>query len=138
MELVTLLELRRQAKAQLLTYRRVKGKLAARELKGPERETAKGWICAIDAARRMLAANLPEKERAMNRLFGLDVPIPRYQPTRERVVKLAMDFCISESTLYAWREDLLSLVLMAAAELGVIAPFGLRADGASRKSGEDA
>ena len=66
----------------------------------------------------------------MVRLFGLETPVPRSRSTRERMLKLAMELCVSESTLYKWREDVLEIVLYAAIDAGVVSPFGLRGEAA--------
>jgi len=62
----------------------------------------------------------------MCRLFGLETPVPRNQPTSERMIKLSIDLSVGESTLYKWREDILEIVLYAAIEAGLISPFGIR------------
>ena len=67
----------------------------------------------------------PEKARAMDRLFGLTHAVPRAQGNRGRMLRLADDFCISESTLYKWREEILITVLMAAVEARALAPFAI-------------
>ena len=61
----------------------------------------------------------------MCRLFGLETPIPRSQPTRARLIQLGRELAVSESTLYKWREDIFEIVLYAAIESGLIRPFGL-------------
>lgn len=85
------------------------------------------WIRAIDSARIYLRAQNPAKERYMTRLFGLETPLPRSQPMRARLIRLSEEMCVSESTLYKWREDILEVVLYAAMEAGVIGLFGIRA-----------
>ena len=133
-----LLELKVLAKRQLLNYRRNKAKIAAHDLSAREEEEAQGWICAVDGARRLLRESMPEKEKAVSRLFGLDHPIPRYQPVRERIIKLSMDYCVAESTMYGWREDMINLVLMAGAEGGLLCPFGLKKQSAGEEEAEKA
>ena len=61
----------------------------------------------------------------MTRLFGLETPLPRNQPTRARMIRLGVEMSVSESTLYKWREDIFEIVLYAAIEYGLIHPFGL-------------
>lgn len=114
------------ARQELLDYRRNRAKLAARTLRGEERARVAAWVAAIEGARALLLAEMPEKERAMTRLFGLDAPIPRYQQVRARMIRLRMELHVSEATLYKWQEDILRLVLGAAIEAGVIRPFGLK------------
>ena len=62
----------------------------------------------------------------MTRLFGLDTPLPRSQPTRARMLRLSQELNVSESTLYKWREDILEIVLYAAMEAGVVGLFRIR------------
>ena len=81
---------------------------------------------AIDAARAYFRTENPLKERFMSRLFGLDTPLPRSQPTRARMIRLSLELSVSESTLYKWREDILEIVLYAAIEAGLAGLFGLR------------
>ena len=64
----------------------------------------------------------------MTRLFGLETPLPRSQPTRARMINLGAEMSVSESTLYKWREDILEIVLYAAMEAGVVGLFGIRAE----------
>ena len=80
---------------------------------------------AIDAARAYFRATDPLKEQFMVRLFGLETAIPRNQLTRARMVQLQAELCVTESTLYKWREDIFEIVLYAAIECGLIHPFGL-------------
>ena len=61
----------------------------------------------------------------MIRLFGLETAIPRNQLTRARMVQLQAELCVTESTLYKWREDVFEIVLYAAIECGLVHPFGL-------------
>ena len=63
----------------------------------------------------------------MTRLFGLETPLPRNQPTRARMIRLGVEMSVSESTLYKWREDIMEVVLYAAMEAGVVGLFGIRA-----------
>ena len=110
---------------ELLEYRRNKAKRAAHTLRGDRRANAEAWASAIESVRALLAAEMPEKERAMTRLFGLDAPIPRRQQVHARMIHLSNELHISEQTLYKWRDDILRLVVCAAVEAGVIRPFGI-------------
>jgi len=126
MDVMTLGQLRAEAKKQLFNYRRNKPRAYRALARQPQRSMARGWVGAIDCARAYFAAVCPPKERFMCRYFGLEKPTPRNKPTRERLIKLSIDFGISESTLYKWREDVLEIVLYAAIEAGLISPFGIR------------
>ncbi len=125
------LRMRREAKRALLAYRRNKELLASRaerrqsQMSDEERAFASRWAGAIDAARACLKKEYPLKERFMARLFGLDVPIPRNRSFHERIVRFAIEFNASESTLYKWREDVFELTIYAAVEAGLLCPFAL-------------
>ncbi|MCE5189852.1 MAG: hypothetical protein LLF75_11835 [Eubacteriales bacterium] len=125
MQTISLPRLRAEAKRQLNNYR----KNTARIYRCPALRAEGGavfeWIRAIDAARAYFRATNPTKERFMSRLFGLDTPIPRNQHMRARMILLAEELAVSESTLYKWREDLFEIVLYAAIESDLICPFGL-------------
>lgn len=127
MKAISLPQLRAEAKRQLMNYRRNNSRVyrsSAIRAEGGEMLT---WIRAIDSARIYLRAQNPAKERYMTRLFGLETPLPRSQPMRARLIRLSEEMCVSESTLYKWREDILEVVLYAAMEAGVIGLFGIRA-----------
>lgn len=136
MQTIPLPRLRAEAKRQLLNYRRN----TARVYRSPELRAEGGavleWIQAIDAARAYFRSTNPTKERFMCRLFGLETPIPRSQPTRARMIQLGLELAVSESTLYKWREDVFEIVLYAAIESGLIRPFGLFAG--RKEEAEDA
>lgn len=136
MSRMTLSQMRAEARKHLLSYR----KNTMRAYKSPSRrmqdEWIAGWICAIDAARAYFAATDPAKERFMCRLFGLESSVPRRQPTRERMIRLSIELCVSESTLYKWREDIFEIVLYAAIEEGLMRPFGLK-ERAKQAKGEE-
>ncbi len=126
MKAITLPNLRTEAKRQLLNYRRNQSRVYRQAALRAERGAVVGWCRAIDAARAYFRTADPVKERFMCRLFGLDTPLPRSQPTRARLIRLSLELSVSESTLYKWREDILEIVLYAAIEAGVVGMFGLR------------
>ena len=153
---LTIAGLRKLAAEQLLQYRRNRNHLselrknaAAARTPGrprPEDSTAprhsgdppaispqalrqmRAWVRAIDRVRHELRNTQPQLERFMSRCFGLDVPFPKRQSVRARLLRLSMDLYIAESTAYKWRETLLDLVLFAAIEAGALSPFGLMRD----------
>ncbi|GEM_PF-2136875 len=127
----TLTRLRAEAKAQLLNYRRNRSRAFRRAEQHAQAGAVQEWVRAIDEARACIRAADATKERFMCRMFGLEAPIPRGQSVRERMIKLSMELCVSESTLYKWREDILSVVLFAAIEADLIRPFALRARGSA-------
>ena len=127
MKAISLPQLRAEAKRQLMNYRRNNSRVYRSSAIRAEGGEMLAWIRAIDSARIYLRAQNPAKERYMTRLFGLENPLPRSQPMRARLIRLSEEMCVSESTLYKWREDILEVVLYAAMEAGVIGLFGIRA-----------
>lgn len=126
MKAISLPQLRAEAKRQLMNYRRNNSRVYRGSAIRAEGGEMLAWVRAIDSARTYLRAQNPAKERFMTRLFGLETPLPRSQPTRARMIRLSQEICVSESTLYKWREDILEVVLYAAMEAGVVGLFGLR------------
>ena len=125
MQTIPLTRLRAEAKRQLNNYRKNTLRAYRNPAQRAEDATAYGWVCAIDAARAYFHAKDPLKERFMVRLFGLETAIPRNQLTRARMLQLEEELCVTVSTLYKWREDVLEIVLYAAIESGLLCPFGL-------------
>ena len=125
MKAISLQQLRAEAKRQLLQYRRNNSRVYRSNAIRAEGGTMLAWMRAIDSARVYLRAQNPVKERYMCRLFGLESPLPRSQPMRARMMHLSVEMCVSESTLYKWREDILEIVLYAAIEAGMVGLFGL-------------
>ena len=129
MKAISLQQLRAEAKRQLLQYRRNNSRVYRSNAIRAEGGTMLAWMRAIDSARVYLRAQNPVKERYMCRLFGLEAPLPRSQPMRARMMHHSVEMCVSESTLYKWREDILEIVLYAAMEAGVVGLFGIREAG---------
>ena len=126
MKAISLPRLRAEAKRQLLNYRRNNSRIYRGSAIRAEGGAMLAWIRAIESARAYLRVQSPAKERFMTRLFGLDTPLPRSQPTRARMLRLSQELNVSESTLYKWREDILEIVLYAAMEAGVVGLFRIR------------
>ena len=127
MKAISLPQLRAEAKRQLMNYRRNNSRVYRGSAIRAEGGEMLAWVRAIDSARTYLRAQNPAKERFMTRLFGLETPLPRSQPTRARMIRLSEEMSVSESTLYKWREDIFEIVLYAAMEAGVVGLFGIRA-----------
>ena len=126
MKAISLPQLRAEAKRQLINYRRNNSRVYRGSAIRAEGGAMLAWIRAIESARAYLRVQSPAKERFMTRLFGLDTPLPRSQPTRARMMRLSQELNVSESTLYKWREDILEIVLYAAMEAGVVGLFRIR------------
>ena len=79
------------------------------------------WTAAIDAVLDYLHRHDGEQERFFRRLFGID-GARRYRG--EKGMKaLSTELCVSLSALYRWKNNLLSLLLLAAAQTGALRPF---------------
>lgn len=144
-----LTDLRRLASEQLLQYRRNRNylietrtnaetaRISAERRRAlglaPERSGKKHtarellqmrrWACAIEHVRALLAKERPVQERFMCRCYGLDTAVPLSEQKRARIVKLAIDFHVAESTAYRWCEGIVDLVLLAAVQSRAIEPF---------------
>ncbi len=138
MQTTPLPRLRAEAKRQLYNYRRNTSRAYKNPAQRAQIGASQDWSGAIDAARRYFHEIDPLKEQFMVRLFGLETTIPRNQLARVRMVQLQSELCVTESTLYKWREDIFEIVLYAAIECGLIHPFGLarEADEATREPAE--
>lgn len=125
MQTTPLTRLRAEAKRQLYNYRRNTSRAYKSPAQRAQISASQDWSGAIDAARAYFRAIDPLKEQFMVRLFGLETAIPRNQLARARMMQLQAELCVTESTLYKWREDIFEIVLYAAIECGLLHPFGL-------------
>ena len=87
MKAISLPQLRAEAKRQLMNYRRNNSRVYRGSAIRAEGGEMLAWVRAIDSARTYLRAQNPAKERFMTRLFGLETPLPRSQPTRARMIR---------------------------------------------------
>ena len=79
------------------------------------------WVDAIENVLALLGRTEPEKERFFRLLYGLDGGRKLYD--KKGLVSLTFTFNVSQSALYQWRNEVLSLLLIAAAENGALKPF---------------
>ena len=70
---------------------------------------------------RHLERTDPERARFFRLCYGLDGG--RKLHDRKGLMSLTFSFHASQSTLYQWRSEVLSLLLIAAAETGALQPF---------------
>ena len=127
MKYVTLADAREEATQRLINYRADR-QLIHKAGKGTRRQAARlaRWARAIQEVRTMYEQTQPEKGRAMDRLFGLTHAVPKCQSNRKRMLRLSMDFHISESTIYKWRDEIVMATLLAAVEAGAFKPYGMK------------
>lgn len=79
------------------------------------------WVKAVETVLGYLKRHDPERERFFRLCYGVDGGKKRYD--RKGLVSLTFTFHVSQSTLYQWRNDVLSLLLIAAAQTGALKPF---------------
>ncbi len=79
------------------------------------------WVRATDYVLDYLKRNDEEKERFFRICYGLDGG--RRRNSQKGMLALTFAFHVSQSTLYQWKSEILSLLLIAAAQTGAIAPF---------------
>ena len=100
----------------------VQGVLDAGCLKGERMWRCAKWTLAVDHAMAYLKRTDPLKAQFFSRFFGLESPLKRRSEARS-IIKLSMELNVSTSTLYKWKSEALSLVLLAAAQTGALRPF---------------
>ena len=79
------------------------------------------WVAAIEAVLDYLQQHDREQERFFRRLFGID-GTRRYRGEKG-MRALSTELCVSLSALYRWKNNLLSLLLLAAAQTGALRPY---------------
>ena len=79
------------------------------------------WVEAVESVLRHLGRYDPEKESFFRQCYGIDGGRQLYD--KKGLLKLTFPFHVSQSTLYQWREEVLSLLLIAAAQTGALQPF---------------
>ena len=82
---------------------------------------SKRWIGAVDAVCAYLNRCDPEKERFFRAYYGIGEP--RIVRRHDSAVSVAMRLHLSTATMYEWKSHVLSLVLLAAAQNGLLKPF---------------
>ena len=79
------------------------------------------WVRAVEHVLFYLKRNCEEKERFFRLCYGLDGG--RKQNDKKGILALTFEFHVSQSTLYQWKNEILSLLLIAAAQTGALIPF---------------
>lgn len=82
---------------------------------------AESWVLAVDHVLGYLHRTDAEKELFMRTYLCLDGK--RRRSDKKGMVALSLAFNVSLSTLYEWRKDLLSLLVIAAAQTGALTPY---------------
>ncbi len=81
------------------------------------------WVLAVDYAKEYLDRHDPVKAAFFSTLFGLTRPVRRRG--HRTIVALSQELHVTPSTLYQWKNEALSLVLLAAAQTGALRPYTL-------------
>lgn len=79
------------------------------------------WVEAVENVLLHLERCDPERARFFRLCYGLDGGKKQYD--KKGLLSLSFSFHASQSTLYHWRNEVLSLLLIAAAETGALQPF---------------
>ena len=118
-------EWKRIAEWEAMHYRERKAFLKGVEDAGGGRtsrtEQYERWVQAVEAVLRYLTLHDPEKERFFRMCCGLDDGRALYR--KKGMVSLTFAFHAGQSTLYEWKNEVLTLLLLAAAQNGALQPF---------------
>ncbi len=80
------------------------------------------WIWVVEAVRQQLRDTHPDKLRFFVVYYGLDAP--RYgRSDHATVLRLSEKLHVSRSTLCTWRQEIQYMMVVAAAQAGLISPF---------------
>ncbi len=82
------------------------------------------WVLSVDYAKEYLERHDPLKAKFFSLLFGLERPRRRGSEART-IISLSMELSVSAATLYKWRNEALSLVVLAAAQTGALRPYAI-------------
>lgn len=86
-----------------------------------DRVSCTAWVKAINSARAHFAKTDPVKESFFATYYRLDRPSSRYRRKGTNTA-IALQFHISPSTLYHWRNEILTIVILAATQNGALRP----------------
>lgn len=92
------------------------------------------WALAVDLAKERWERTDAAKASFFTRYYCLDRPRKRYEQ-RPTICALSMQLHVSESTLYKWRSELLTYVVLAAIQIGALHPYDSAKDCACKGSG---
>ena len=82
------------------------------------------WAKAIKGARAHFAATDPVKEAFFADYYHLDRPNRKHKG-RVTMTEMALLYHMSESTLHHWRNEVLTVTIMAAIQYGALKPYAL-------------
>lgn len=118
-------EWKRIAERETLRYRDYKAFQKGVEDAGgvvPERYGyCRRWTLAAEYALAYWDRNDAEKARFFRVYYGIDGQ--RRRTGQKGLVALSFEFCVSPSTLYEWRQQIRTVLVMAALQTGALRPF---------------
>ncbi|MBQ1820735.1 MAG: hypothetical protein II117_03930 [Clostridia bacterium] len=85
------------------------------------RESVK-WVLTVDYVLAYLHRVNEEKERFFRFYFGVDGE--RRRTDKGGMIALSFEFHTSASAMYAWRKEMRTLLVIAAAQTGALRPYG--------------
>lgn len=80
------------------------------------------WVRAVDMAKKHWERTDAAKASFFSRYYCLDRPRKRYEQ-KPTICALSMQLHVAESTLYKWRNELLTAVVLAAIQIGALRPY---------------
>jgi hypothetical protein len=117
---------KRLAEQEVYRYRDnaayVRGVLDGGGTGGERMQRCARWVLAVDYTKAYLERSDPQKAQFFKQLFGLDAPRTRRREERT-ILSLSFELNVTTTTLYKWKAELLSLVLIAAAQTGALRPY---------------
>lgn len=101
----------------------LKGALeSGRHVETPRIAEAARWTAAVEYAEAHLGRQDAEKARFFRELYGLDRPAGRYRG-KKSVEALSVKLHAAPASLYRWRSEALTVLVLAAIQTGAIRPY---------------
>lgn len=118
---------KRIAEREACRYRERKAFLRGAQEGGGPVETervaeAARWTAAVEYADAHLSRQDAGKARFFRELYGIDRPIGRYRG-KKSVDALSLKLHVAPCTLYRWRSEALTLIVLAAIQTGALRPY---------------
>ncbi len=101
----------------------VQGVLDAGSTAGERMYRCAKWVLAVEYAKEYLEKYAPLKARFFNELYGIDKPLRR-RCEKKSITALSLSLHTDRSTLYKWKSEALTLVVLGAVQAGALQPYG--------------
>ena len=92
------------------------------------------WVRAVDCAKAYWEKEDPLKAAFFAGYYRTDRPKKRYEQ-KPSIRALAMQLHVSEPTLYKWRSELVTTVVLAAIQAGALQPYRLPDENGTAQNG---